>query len=53
VKLLREKDCMESQGFDIGIAQDKLKLLRTWRERGCNNTEGVHILQGHESLLAA
>jgi hypothetical protein len=51
VKLLREKGCIESHGFAIAI--DENKLLRTWRERGCNNTAGVHMLAGHGSLLAA
>jgi hypothetical protein len=50
-EIIGEKGCIESHGFAMGI--DENKLLRTWRERGCNNTWGVHILAGHGSLLAA
>jgi hypothetical protein len=50
VKLLREKSGVESDGFAIGIDQNK--QLGTWRERGGNNTEGIHILERHRSLLA-
>ena len=49
MKLLREKGCIESHGFAIGI--DENKLLRTWRERGCNNTAVFISLQIMEACL--
>jgi hypothetical protein len=42
VKLLREKGGVESHGLAVGIAENK--PLRTWRERGRNNAEGIHVL---------